>query len=419
VPKQNNVICHTLGCKINQCETEKMKNMLSDSGAEQVVMVNTCCVTNRSEYESRQAVRKAVRSNPDAVIMAVGCAVEKNPSSFSEISGVDYVVGNRSKNDISNIEITKQDSPVHKLSSTGESLDGAYTKDGRTRAFIKIQDGCDSSCSYCIVPTVRGASVSVSQDAVIEDIKLLLSEDIKEIVLTGIHLGKYGSDISENTSLASLLKKIISIPGDFRIRLSSIEPEEITDDLLAVISDSKVCPHMHIPLQSGDDNVLSRMNRQYTTERFARVLERIIKLRENISIGTDVIVGFPGESESEFLRTCDFLNSQPFSYFHVFRYSERAGTAAAKMPGQIHGTIKKERSSVLRKIGNDKFALFKEKCIGKRLSTLVLREEDCIYTGLTDNYIHLPVSGKDIKVNQIVSVLIGVKNSQLRGAVTL
>jgi len=418
MPKNNNVICHTLGCKINQCETEKMKNMLPDSAEEQVVMVNTCCVTNRSEYESRQAVRKAVRSNPDAVIMAVGCAVEKNPSSFSEIPGVDYVVGNRSKNDISNITISKQDSPVHKVSKNGENIGSAYTREGRTRAFVKVQDGCDSSCSYCIVPTVRGASVSVPMDVVLDDIRLLVSENIKEIVMTGIHLGKYGVDASKNTSLASLLEKIIAIPGDFRIRLSSIEQGEITDDLLAVIADPKVCPHIHIPLQSGDDNVLARMNRQYTTEHFARVLERIIKLRENISIGTDVIVGFPAESEQEFSHTYDFLKSQPFSYFHVFRYSERAGTAAASMSGQIHGTLKKERSGILRKLGSDKLSLFKEKCIGKHLSTLVLREEDGIYTGLTDNYIHLPVAGKGIKLNNIVSVLVEVKNSQIMGVLT-
>jgi len=406
---KNIVKCQTLGCKINQCETEKLKNVIEKTDIDNdVFVVNTCCVTNRSEYESRQAVRKAIKQHPKAVIMAVGCAVQKDPASFSQISGVDYVLGNKDKMLMSQIDVKKRDTALEKVSGCETELEEANTtREGRTRAFVKIQDGCNSSCSYCIVPTVRGRSRSAPEDKVLSAVSSLLSDGVKEIVLSGIHLGGYGREL--NSNIASILGEIINIPKDFRVRLSSIEPEEVTDDLLSVMKSPKVCPHLHMPMQSGDNCVLSRMNRRYTVKRYSEILEKAALVSGDISIGTDVIVGFPGETEKEFLNTYKFLASKPFSYFHVFRFSKRDGTPAAKMKEQIHGTIKKERSKLLRELSEKKAEEFKKRFIGKTLSALVLSEG----LGLTQNYIHLPVSGKDITINSMIPVSIKIKENIL------
>ncbi len=427
MPEQKGkVLWQTLGCKVNQCETERLKKILESktsrggvSGCGDVVMVNTCCVTNRSEYESRQAVRKAVVSNPDAVVMAIGCAVEKNPDSFSNIPGVDFALGNKDKMSLEAIELKKQTKTVRELPAAkrkGFPVAEAHAMTEKTRAFLKIQDGCDCECSYCIVPSVRGPARSVGKDEVLSEIGRLVRKGFREIVLTGINLGKY-LDVSE-TDLGKILEKIIELPGDFRIRLSSIEPEEINDTLLDLISHPKICKHLHIPLQSADNDVLRRMNRGYSREDFAELLYKVSKVSNKISIGTDIITGFPGETDKEFQATYNFLQNHPFSYFHVFRYSQREGTPAATMPDQVHGTVKKERSLLLRDLSASKKDAFEQSQVGKELEVLILSERaKGSFTGLTENYINLTVNASNLETNRIFSVKIGIEGRQITGKV--
>jgi len=394
----------TVGCKLNQFETEQMREiarqegfMSADAnGGADVFVVNTCTVTSKSDYRSRQAVRRAIRANPDALIVVTGCYAQRFPGDLAEIDGVDLVLGNAEKLDI--VRYLKADKPpgvTVKVSDIAR-MDAlpAHTRlhgfGGYTRAFVKIQDGCDNRCAYCAVPLARGASRSKRPECVREEVELLAGEGFKEVVLTGVHLGAYGKDLAPSFSLARLLRGLADIEGIERIRLSSVEPGDFSDDLIATIADAraKICPHVHVPLQSGDDDVLRRMGRHYTRGQYSGVIERIAGEVPHCGIGADVMVGFPGEDDRAFENTRRLLEDLPVTYLHVFSFSRRKGTRAAAFPGQVEPPVRKERSRVLRELGKAKSGAFRRSLVGKDLAVIVLGPRaGKPAAGLSGNYV--------------------------------
>jgi threonylcarbamoyladenosine tRNA methylthiotransferase MtaB len=398
----------TLGCKLNQSESAFIEGELRARGYEivdyrdnpDVCIVNTCAVTARGDQQSRQLIRRAV--NQRAKVIATGCYAQLRPHELSCIKGVIYVTGNTGKNhiidrlrmiedfdNISKVDVCTPDAPVR----TGE-----YYSD-RARAFLKIQDGCDHSCSYCTVPMARGKSRSLKTDDVLKAAEKLWSKGYKEIVLTGVHIGVYGHDLDPPSSLASLIRKIKRLYPDIRIRLSSIEPHEFSDDLLSLIEEELVCPHLHIPLQSGSDRILSLMNRRYNSIFYRDIINRIISVNPDISIGTDVIAGFPGEGEKEFQETISLIEDLPFSYVHVFQYSERPGTYATFLPGHLDPCTRKKRARVIGEISLNKKRHYISRYSGKILDVII--EESSKTNGflraISDNYIRVLVERDGIK----------------------
>jgi len=412
----------TLGCKVNQYESAGIIEELQRRGFSivpfkseaDIYIVNTCTVTHKTDYQSRQLIRRANRINPGAAIIVTGCYAQIAPGELADLAGVRAVVGMEGKENIPSAinELIKCE---HKIITSDISLKKNYSAlsvnrfPGHTRAFLKIQDGCNSFCSYCIIPYARGRSRSLPEDDVIEQIRNLSDAGYREIVLTGIHLGIYGHDLSPVTSFPDLLKKIEDINIIERLRISSIEPMEITDDLIDHIKDSRViCRHLHIPLQSGDDRILNLMKRNYNTRQFRNRIEKILNAVPEIGIGMDVMVGFPGEGEKEFNNTRDFIDGIPLAYLHVFPYSRRPGTKASQLPDQVDESIKKERGKILRDMGKKKRMEFNKRFIGKTLSVLVENGKDRetgFLKGFSDNYIPvlIPVSNVSMN-NHIVTV---------------
>lgn len=358
------VAIHSLGCKVNSYEAESMEIMLRDEGYEivpfsedvqaDIYIINTCSVTNIADRKSRQMLHKAKKMNPEAVVVAAGCYVQADPDGVKKDECVDIILGNNMKisivealNDyfggsdktsyLVDINDKYQEYESLKINQTGE----------HTRAYIKIQDGCNQFCSYCIIPYVRGRVRSRKPEDIVNEVKTLAATGVKEVVLTGIHISSYGTDL-ENISLIELIEAIHEIEGIKRIRLGSLEPRIITDEFAKRIAGlEKICPHFHLSLQSGCDKTLKAMNRKYNTEEY---YEGCVKLREvfdNPAITTDVIVGFPGETEEDFLETRKFLEKVHFYEMHIFKYSRRKGTVADKMKEQVADTVKSERSAVL------------------------------------------------------------------------
>lgn len=392
----------TLGCKINQFETDVLQQDLTSRGntivpfhdEADVYIINTCSVTAKSDYQCRQAIRSALRRNESAKIVVTGCYAETRPDEIRDIAGVALVVGNRDKASIADhIMAAKPAVPgQHKPGPGAQSLTSVR---GRTRGFLKIQDGCNSRCSYCIVPLARGRSRSVPLPDVLHEFDHLVSSGYAEVVLTGIHIGTYGSDLGTGTTLTDMLGKLLPARGPARIRLSSIEPKEITEDIIGFLGNG-LCRHLHVPLQSGDDAILESMRRHYTSDFYARLLERISTHVPGIALGADIMVGFPGEGEQEFQNTLRLVERSPLTHIHVFSYSPRPGTPASDMKGQVPDKIKKERNEVLRNLGMKKNLLFRQQNIGKELLVVVEDKRDPStgwYTGLTDNYIRVQVEG--------------------------
>ena len=413
----------TLGCKVNQYESAEIIEDLRKMGFDivpfdseaDIYIVNTCTVTGKTDYQSRQLLRRAHRKNPSAAIVATGCYAQIDPDKLASLPGIKMVVGTEAKKEIPRMigNIAKDGQKVivsdvafmERLSSTPVDR-----FPGHTRAFLKIQDGCNSFCSYCIVPYARGRSRSLTEDAVISQIKKFSGSGYREIVLTGIHLGLYGHDIVPRTGLIRLLRRIEYLGSIDRLRISSIEPMEITDEIIAHIGNSKImCRHLHIPLQSGDDGILTSMKRDYTSRQFRDVIEKICYAIPEIAIGMDVMVGFPGEGEKEFNNTRDFIESIPVAYLHVFPYSRRPGTVAAEIPGQVQEAIKKERARDLRTLGREKRIAFNSRFIGKRLSVLIENRKDRetgLLKGFSDNYIPFLIKdGDQSLVNCIVDIV--------------
>lgn len=391
----------TLGCKVNTYESEYIIHLLKEAGYQikdfddfcDVYIINTCTVTNTSDIKSRKMIRKAIRKNPDACVVAMGCFIEANKD--FQLPGLDIILGNRDKSKI--IELLdewflKQEEIRRLYSTLPREFEDMYINEfpGRTRAFVKIQDGCENFCSYCIIPFVRGKCRSKNPDEVIDEITDLVNHGYQEVVLTGIHTGNYGVDI--DTNFASLLKRVVAIPGLLRLRISSIEITELTKEVLGVIRDSSIIvDHMHIPLQAGSNHVLSLMNRKYDLDYYFNKIKEIREVRPNIAITTDVIVGFPGESEEDFLETIDTCKKVGFTKIHVFPYSERKGTKAMELPGHIDPSVKKERARRLLLVSKELECSYYASFVGSEVTVLVEEEKDGKSYGHTDNYLHVEI----------------------------
>lgn len=391
-------IC-TLGCKANQYDSSVIKEMLIEEGFIpsskddncNVFVINTCTVTHKTDSQCRREIRRIIRSNPDAVVIVTGCYAQVSPDDLLMIDGIDFIVPNTERRMIRDlVKRGKQSHPVIVGGSIEEKTifgGNAWVSMDRTRAFLKIQDGCDASCTFCIIPKARGRSRSLPVDDAIARIKRLFINH-REIVLTGIHLGAYGWDLGKGDSLYGLLKRCEREGVDGRIRLSSIEPNEISSDFVHyIISSPVVCNHLHIPLQSGDDWILQRMERPYTSEYFKELVYYLKDLDPSFSIGTDVIVGFPGEGEREFMNTYKLIEELPLSYLHIFPFSRRKGTRAYDMPDQVDEREIKRRVSVLNDLKRKKKYEFYKSQIGKDLEVIVEKEENGIYFGTSRNYI--------------------------------
>lgn len=401
----------TLGCKTNQFESASMIEQLENNGYQivpfnemsDIYIINSCTVTARTDAETRRLIRRARRINPQARIVATGCYVQVAPGDLERMPELDAVLGNREKQDIaallesakhqvSDISIVSEAEPL-KLTSFAE----------HTRAFLQAQNGCNSFCAYCIVPFARGRSRSVKPEEVLEGARELAQNGYQELVLTGIHLGAYGLDLTPLSSLAGLIRAIDHKQIVPRLRIGSVEPNEVSDELLELMASSEIiCPHLHLPLQSGSDPVLKRMGRHYSVEFFRKLIARIRAALPDAFIGADVIAGFPGESDAEFNDTRELLEELTISDLHVFPYSSRPGTRAAGMSGQVPSQMIKERAATLREIAERKKAEFLERFIGRELQVLVqgYNPKALQCKGLSRNYIEVNFSGSAAMINQ-------------------
>jgi len=412
------VALHTNGCKLNFSETSTIgKQFLSngfsvvdfDSNAD-VYVFNTCTVTENAEKDCRQLIRKALRQNPDAYIIVTGCYAQLRPVEIAGIEGVDAVLGSNEKFQLfsllknfnsSNIACVH----VGSLSDINEFGEAHSTEaDNRTRAYFKIQDGCDYNCSFCTIPLARGSSRSMEPDKAVEEFRNLVEDGYKEIILTGVNVGDYGKDL--NVGLYNLLLKLIKIDGDFRIRISSIEPNLLIDDIIDLIAEEdKICNHLHIPLQSGSSKILNSMQRRYTVGDYENVIIKAHEKINDLGVGVDVIVGFPGETENHFIETHNFLRDLPISYLHVFTYSERPDTKAIDLPNIVEMKERKRRNKILRILSEKKKHSFYESMIGKN-STILFEDEviDGIMKGFTSNYIRIVNDYDESVINKLEEI---------------
>ena len=418
----------TLGCKVNQCESASFQARFEEEGFSlippdrkaDIYIINTCAVTAKAAAQSRQLVRRVQRTNPKAKVVVTGCYAQIAPLKIREIAGASIaVVGNANKHQVFEAAVSgsKDDHPVQQNPGTeyfnNITLQKEITKlpvkrfSGRTRAFLKVQDGCNNFCSYCIVPYARGRSRSFSPDSVLSQAHTYASEGHREIVLTGIHVGHYGLDLKEPGSLHELLKKLSAATPEVRYRLSSLEPTEISLELMELMRHTdNFMPHLHIPLQSGSNGILKKMNRRYTAEQFSEKVIHCTEMVPEAAIGVDILVGFPGETEEDFRLTYDLLEKLPITYLHVFPYSKRPGTPAAKMEQQVPTQTKEERVAVLRKLDHKKRTNFYGSRIGKVHPVLVEAEKSGagLAKGFTDNYIPVHFRAGKEDVNRIVPV---------------
>ncbi|GIV46071.1 MAG: tRNA (N(6)-L-threonylcarbamoyladenosine(37)-C(2))-methylthiotransferase MtaB [Ignavibacterium sp.] len=412
------VSLHTLGCKLNFSETstigkEFLKNGYSivdfDSKAD-IYVFNTCTVTENAEKECRQLVRRALRNNPDAFVIVTGCYAQLRPEEIAKIEGVDAVLGSNEKFRIFSLlnDFTKKElsciyvSPLDELNQFGKA--NSTEADSRTRAFFKIQDGCDYKCSFCTIPLARGKSRSMNPDEVLSEFKSLVDEGYKEIIFTGVNVGDYGKNF--DTNLYHLLLKMIDVEGDFRIRISSIEPNLLSDEIIDLTASSeKMCKHFHIPLQSGSADILKLMQRRYTVDDYRNVIEKVVDKIPECGIGIDVIVGFPGETEKHFQETYKFLTELPFSYLHVFTYSERPNTKAISLPGKVEVNERKKRNNMLRILSDKKKNAFYNSLIGSELEVLFEAENDNGFIkGFSSNYVRVAIPFDENLVNNFAKV---------------
>lgn len=405
----------SLGCKVNMYESEYVINELKNAGYEiknfddicDVYIINTCTVTNNSDSKSKKMIRQAIKRNPDACVVAMGCFVAANPD--IQIDGLDIIIGNKDKSKI--VELLDEyfkNKEVMRLEYTERLRDfeDMYINNfpGRTRAFVKIQDGCDNFCTYCIIPFVRGKCRSKDESKVIDEVKSLAKNGYKEIVLTGIHTGSFGVDL--DTDFADLLDKLVKIDGLLRLRISSIETTELNEKVLNVLRNSKVLvDHLHIPIQAGSNEILKAMNRKYDLDYFFNKIKEIRDIRPDIAISTDVIVGFPGETEELFNTTIDTCKRLEFSKLHVFPYSERRGTASSRMEGKIDEHEKKMRSRKLIEVSKELEINYMKKFLNKKVEVLIEEFKDGYSYGHTGNYLYVKIN-KELPHNEIVKVTI-------------
>lgn len=422
------VAFYTLGCKVNYYDTEALKREFCREGftivdfkdRADVYVVNTCTVTHLADRKSRQLIRRAKRRNPEALVAVTGCYVQANPAGVASLPEADLFLGTAER--LSLPQLVKKKlagenfiSPVKPYREKAVFEEMPFLPEqGRTRAFLKIQDGCSQFCSYCIIPLARGPLRSLSLQKGMEYLQDISSSGFKEVVLTGIHLGLYGMDFTPPVSLASFLKKAVTVEGIERIRLSSIEPTDFSEELISVLqAQKKICCHLHIPLQSGDDTILRKMGRPYDTAGYAGLLKRLRDVLPDLAVSTDIMVGFPGEDTEHFHNSISFVRECSFSRLHVFKYSPRPGTKAAAMTPQVSPQAKEERSKAMLSLGEELSATFQEKFLGRRLAVLFEKElkmpvtrdnagqqpekekkwEQCsFFEGLTSNYLRVHAS---------------------------
>ena len=426
------VAFYTLGCKVNQYETEAMLELFEKEGYEKaetedyadVYVINTCTVTHMSDRKSRQYIRRMKKKNPDAIIAVVGCYSQVSPEEILSIDEVNLVMGTNDRKKI--VEEVKKIDASRKVSTVDDIMKVKAFEEieinktnGKTRAFMKIQDGCDRYCSYCIIPYARGRVRSRDLESIVKEVENLASNGYKEVVLTGIHVASYGKDIKDSDiKLLDVIKQINDIEGIERIRLSSVEPILFTDEFVEAVSTmDKVCPHYHLSLQSGCDETLKRMKRRYTTEEYKAIVDRLRAAIPNVSITTDVIVGFPGETNEEFDKTYEFLKDIELTHMHVFKYSPRKGTPAATMENQVDPSTKHDRSEKLLQLNEENFNKFGQKMLDKEFNVLFEQKVgDDKYEGLTENYVKVIVESDNDISEQILKVKIkDVKNEFLEG----
>ncbi|HET6477854.1 MAG TPA: tRNA (N(6)-L-threonylcarbamoyladenosine(37)-C(2))-methylthiotransferase MtaB [Dehalococcoidales bacterium] len=411
--KSIKVALDSLGCKLNQAETELFARQLAEAGYElvpsvekaDVYVLNTCTVTHIADRKSRHLLRLAHRQNPGARLVAIGCYAERSPQELAQIDGVDLVLGNEEKSRL-----------LRRLQESGflnpplSIQTGCHYNSCRTRACIKVQDGCHSLCTYCIVPLVRRREESVTVDRIIAEIRQRVIEGAQEVVLTGTEIGSYHDN---KVNLGGLLKSILAETDVTRLRLSSLQPQEISLELLGLWRDSRLCPHFHLSLQSGSDTVLGRMKRRYTTADYQRAVSLIREAVPEAAITTDVIVGFPGETEAEFQQSYNFYRQMAFARIHVFPYSPRQETEAARMPHQVADKVKRQRSQKMLALAEESAHNFHQRFLGKTMPVLWEKQSDGIWSGLTANYIKVYTESSEDLTNKLVPV----KLVEIRGDV--
>lgn len=398
----------TLGCKVNQTESEALGQLFRNDGYEvvgsseeaDVVVINTCTVTNTGDAKSRQVIRRMVKAHPDAFVVVMGCYAQTAPGEVLNIEGVDLVLGTQDRGKILELidQVKHEKQPKSSVHAIWKAVQfeelPLMEGESRTRATLKIQEGCNKFCTYCIIPYARGPVRSRVPANAIAEAEKLVAAGYKEIILTGIHTGAYGEDLGEEWNLARLVKELANIEGLHRLRLSSIEPMEFTPELIDVILESPVvCPHLHIPLQSGSDSILTRMKRPYSVGEYKELIEKLYRLLPGIAITTDIIVGFPGETEEDFQNSLGVIQSCRFSGAHVFPYSKRKGTPAANYPDQLPNKIKDQRVKELMEVTKQNQAEYVRKFFGQPVEVLIERvSPEGLATGHTQNYIqvHLP-----------------------------
>ncbi len=414
--EKKKVAFHTLGCKLNFAETSTISRSFPDDLFERVpsntkadvYVINTCSVTDAADKKCRQAIKKFISLSPEAFIVAVGCYAQLSPQEISAIPGVDLVLGTNEKFNISDY-ITgidkKGKAEIHSCSLTpADSFNPSFSMGDRTRSFLKIQDGCDYGCSYCTIPLARGRSRNPEIASLINEAELIAEKGIKEIVLTGVNIGDFGR--STGDSFLKLLKELVKVPGIERYRISSIEPNLLTDDLISFTAkNDKILPHFHIPLQSGCDKILGLMRRRYTRETFSSRIKMVKEKLPYAGTGADLIVGFPGESHSDFEDTFSFLENVPLSYLHVFTFSERPGTIAEKLPGKVSYKDKEVRSKRLIDLSHKKNLIFNKLNTGRETNVLFERTySEGFITGFTSNYIRVEYPYESKLAGQIKKV---------------
>jgi threonylcarbamoyladenosine tRNA methylthiotransferase MtaB len=414
------VAFYTLGCKVNQYETNGMIQEFLKNGYElvdfddiaDIYVINTCTVTNMSDRKSRQMLRQAKKKNKNALVVACGCYVQVAKDEVEQIPEIDLVIGTNEKVNI--VEIIEanmshgEEIEIDDVMQNREYGDfGTVTYTEKTRAVIKVQDGCDRFCTYCIIPYARGRVRSRKPESVIKEIKEISKKGIKEVVITGIHVASYGKDFTNGYALIDLLEEINKIDGIERIRLGSIEPLLITDEFLERLQKlEKICHHFHLSLQSGCEQTLERMNRRYSVDEFEQIVEKLRKVYPDVILTTDIIVGFPGETEEEFKQTYEFLKKIKFYKMHIFKYSQRKGTKAELMPNQVSGEVKEQRSNILLELSDTNEIKYLESLIGKKVEVLFEEKTDEYYQGHTQNYIQVKCRSTQNVENMIKTVIV-------------
>jgi threonylcarbamoyladenosine tRNA methylthiotransferase MtaB len=421
----------TLGCRTNQHDTAEMQTLMEQEGfaivgardKADVYVINTCSVTQRSDYSSRLAVKKSLAINDQALVVFTGCYAQLAPEEAKEINGLDIVLGNADKLDVARLIKSKlsEKSLWNKGDKTEVFMSDIHRKrvfrtipvtqfQGRTKAFIKVQTGCEEKCSFCTVVRARGKSISDDRENILNNVKEAIDSGYKEITLTGINLGTYGMEKEEPETFSSLVREIAQLPGDYRIRISSINPMEIDDDLLNLMADCKnICPHLHIPLQSGDDTILSKMRRNYNSRQYLDTVHRALEKIPRLGLGADVIIGFPGETDQSFENTRKLIESLPFTYLHSFAYSPRKGTEAYGFKSSLAKTVKKARNKVLTDLAHEKSLHFRRQLKGETVNVLFENQRDPAtgwLKGHSEHYVPVIAQGGDRLMNQLVPVKI-------------